>query len=146
MGKIDEIRERKNKLNGYSPSPMSGPSWQILAQQNVDIGTLLDDLAAKDAEIAALKARLKKAVELPCEVGAPYAGICREMQPKKRGGWKTVSWIETGVIKEFEIIAHITADKAGYDHSRSVEELGESWFIGDNAREQAKAALERGAE
>jgi|GEM_PF-5784826 len=69
MNKTDEIRERKDKLSGYSPSPMSGPSWQVLAQQNVDIGTLLDEIAAKDAEIADLKTRLEKAVELPCKVG-----------------------------------------------------------------------------
>lgn len=73
--------------------------------------------------------------------GVPYAGISRE-QRIFHGHWKMFSWIETGIINSFELIAHMTAEKAGYDHSRSVEELGEVWFIGENAKAEAIKKLE----
>ena len=79
---------------------------------------------------------------LPCKPGTPYAGICCEMKATKRG-WKTERWIETGVINKFELTACMTASKAGYDHSRPVDELGEIWFIGDNAKFEAQAALNK---
>lgn len=98
------------------------------------IGTVEEFAAYKQADSE------RRLVELPCKVGTPYAGICREQFPTHKG-WKTESWVEAGEIKGFEVIAHMSAEKAGYDHSRSVDELNEVWFVGENSREAAEAAL-----
>lgn len=102
----------------------------------VQIGEHIDRLAEyEDLEEKGLL------VKLPFKVGDTYTGICQEVVPSKKG-WKTKRWLDNGTIEEIEIIVHLTAEKAGYNHSRSVKELGEYWFVGDKAKESAAKALE----
>ena len=80
-------------------------------------------------------------IKSPCKVGESYTGICKEMVPRKKGR-TTKKWLDSGVVEKIEVIVRLTAEKAGHSHSRSVDELGEFWFIGENQREEAEKALE----
>lgn len=105
-----------------------------------------DDLIAYRAlgtveEFAAYKQAESEGRLLPdIKIGSPYAGICRELHHTKKG-WKTKSWVETGIVTGFDTCIHATADRSGHDHRRPLDELGTIWFIGDDAKEAAEAAL-----
>lgn len=83
-----------------------------------------------------------RVVVLPCKVGDTYTGICREIVPaKKKKVWETKAWLDSGVVIGFKVTAELTAEKAGYNHKRDIEEIGKAWFIGERAREEAEAKL-----
>lgn len=79
-------------------------------------------------------------IKLPCKIGDNYTGICQEMIHGRKG-WEMVRWLDNGKIETIEIIAIMTTEKAGYKHSRNIDELGKCWFIGENTKKEAERAL-----
>lgn len=98
------------------------------------------DIHGKLAEYEDLEEQ-GRLIKLPCKIGDNYTGICQEMNHDKKG-WKAVRWLDSGKIETIEIIVSMTAEKAGYNHSRNIDELGKCWFVGKNAKEEAERALE----
>lgn len=130
------MNKEQKEIYEYEPiySQAEIDEWMRVAEEYKE---KIKELEAENVE---LRARLDKAVELPCKVGDVYVGICREIVPSKKG-WKTKEWLENGVVVGFNTVAILTAEKAGYQHGRDIDEFDEVWFTGENARAEAEARL-----